>query len=282
MPVFRALEAAARARLRMAGINSRWLSTRHGRVHAFDGRGQGHLGTVVCVHGLISSAASFARALLGLQVHFERVVALDLLGHGLSPAPPGRLGTRSVIESLDDALLQLTEPPALLLGNSLGGGLVLRFTLDHPERVRGIVLSSPAGATLDALETETLLRAFRMNRVSDGRDFFARLYHHRLPLDALFAWDLLRAIRRPHLRELIDDLSDAPSFSREELAAVAVPTLLLWGESDRLMPTTAREYFRAHLPTTVPYQALSAVGHSPHVEAPDEYVRAVVEFARRS
>jgi pimeloyl-ACP methyl ester carboxylesterase len=281
MAAFAALEAAARARLRLAGVGSRSVATRHGTVHLFDGPGQGPLGPVICVHGLASSAASFARTLLGLQPHFDRVLALDLPGHGRSAVPAGSLRTRALLESLDDALLQATERPALLLGNSLGGGLVLRFALDHPERVRGVVLSSPAGAALQSEEIERLLRAFHLHKVRDGRELFARLYHRPLPLDALFAWDLLRTVRRPHLGELIRDLPDAPSFSRDELGSLAPPALLLWGESDRLMPTSARDYFRAHLPPALQFEALPEVGHSPHLEAPARYVRAVLEFARR-
>lgn len=280
MAVFATLEAAARTRLRLAGVQSRWLATRHGRVHVYDGPGQGRLGPVVCVHGLVSSAASFARTLLGLRRHCDRVLAIDLPGHGQSPTPAGRLGTRSLLESLDDALLQVTERPAYLLGNSLGGGLVLRFALDHPERVRGVVLSSPAGASLEEDEVEALLRAFHLGRLRDGRDFFARLYHHPLPLDGLFAWDLMRAVRRPHLSELIGDLANAPSFSQDELCRLEPPALLLWGESDRLMPESALAYFRAHLPPSARFAPLPEIGHSPHVEAPDAYVRAVVEFAR--
>jgi pimeloyl-ACP methyl ester carboxylesterase len=87
MPAFAALEATARARLRLAGVSSRCCATRHGCVHLFDGLGQGQLGPVICVHGLVSSAASFAQALLALKPHFSRVLALDLLGHGRSAVP---------------------------------------------------------------------------------------------------------------------------------------------------------------------------------------------------
>jgi pimeloyl-ACP methyl ester carboxylesterase len=185
-----------------------------------------------------------------------------------------------LLESLDEALLRVTKTPALLLGNSLGGALVLRFALDHPERVRGVVLSSPAGEALTGIERDALLRTFHMSRVEDGRQFFARLYHRRLPFEPVFAWDLLRAVRRPHLCELIRDLPDAPSFTPDELRSLVPPALLLWGDSDRLMPSTALAYFRAHLPPAVRFQPLPEVGHSPHVEAPGRYVREVVAFAR--
>jgi pimeloyl-ACP methyl ester carboxylesterase len=281
MPALATLEAATRARLWLAGFERRFCATRHGLIHAFEGPGSGELGRVVCVHGLASSASSFGRVLLDLEPHFERLLALDLPGHGSSPTPRGRLHSRLLVESVEEALFAATESPALLVGNSLGGGLALRFALDHPDRVRGLVLSSPAGAALTHAASTQILDHFEMASLQDGQRFFKKLYHRPLPLERVFAWDLVRHVRRPHLRQLVDELRDAPSFRPSELSALVPPALRGWGASDDLMPPEAREYFEAHSPAHVQSQRWVEVGHSPHVETPRRFTDAVLTFARR-
>jgi pimeloyl-ACP methyl ester carboxylesterase len=280
MPALQALEAAAMTALRLHGVRRRFCPTRHGVVHVFDGAGLGEFGRVVCVHGLISSAASYARTLLRLRPHFERVIALDLPGHGKSPPPRRRLSPTTLSESVEEVLLEETERPALLVGNSLGGGLALRFAMSHPERVRGLVLTSPAGAALTDPEQDSLLATFHMSSLRDGRRFFERLYHRPPPLSTLFAWDLLRIIGRPHLRELIHALREADAFASAELAQLRTPTLLLWGHSDDLMPDSAYQYFRSHLPAAARIERMPEVGHSPHVESPKRFAEHIVRFAR--
>lgn len=279
MPVLAAIELTARTTLRRHGVSSRWHATRHGLIHSLEGVGRGALGPIVCVHGLASSASSFAQSIPDLLNSFSRVVAVDLPGHGASPLPLGRLDGTLLVSTLEEVLLAQTGAPVWLVGNSLGGALVLRLAIAHPTKVRGVVLTSPAGAPLSDAELECLLARFRLSDVAHARRFFERLYHRPPPLLTAIAWDFRRLVRAPHLIELMEALPEAASFSREELAGLKPPIQLLWGESDRLLPRTALDFFRAALPATTGFEALSGVGHSPHVETPRAFARSVVAFA---
>lgn len=279
MPVLAAIELTARTTLRRHGVSSRWHATRHGLIHSLEGAGSGELGAIVCVHGLASSGSSFAQSIPELLQSFSRVVAVDLPGHGASPLPLGRLDSTLLVSTLEEVLLAQSGAPVWLVGNSLGGALVLRFAITHPTKVRGVVLTSPAGAPLSDAELEYVLAHFRLSDVAHARRFFERLYHRPPPLLTAIAWDFRRLVRAPHLTELMDALPEAASFSREELAGLEPPTQLLWGESDRLLPRTARDFFRDALPASTEFESLRGVGHSPHVETPRAFARSVVAFA---
>jgi pimeloyl-ACP methyl ester carboxylesterase len=275
-----AVEAAALTTLRVAGFRTRWSVTRQGRVRVIEGRGGGR-GDVIFVHGLASSATSFAPTMFRLSPHFARLVAFDLPGHGTSPPPRGRFGAGALLSSVEDVLSSECRGPVTLIGNSLGAGLALRFALSHPERVLGLVMTSPAGALLSESAVRELLGAFRLSNVADGFALLDRLHHRRVPFAKLFARDLLEVVQARHLRELVAALEAAPSFTPEELRSLVPPAMLIWGRSDRLMPPSAYEFFRDHLPSRTELLSLAAVGHSPHVEAPKRFANALVPFLRR-
>lgn len=264
----------------MGGIASRWVCTTQGAVHCYSGVGSGSVPNIVCIHGLGSSASSFASTLLRLRSSARKVSAVDLPGHGRSPAPHKRLSAGVLIRAVDETLHALTRTPALLVGNSLGGGLALRFALRHPERVSALVLTSPAGAPLAGSDLRELLSAFEFLTVRDGRRFFERLYHQVPPLRTALAWDLKRALARPHLRDLVASLDEVPPFSAAELGAIQPPTLVLWGRSDELMPRSARAFFEQHLPAHGSVEVLDNVGHSPHLEAPARFTERLIAFAQ--
>src|SRR5208283_5030315 len=68
-------------------------------------------------------------------------------------------------------------------------------------------------------------------------------------------------------------------LSPEALARVAVPTLLLWGRSEKLLPAETLAYFRQHLPASARIEVVEAVGHVLQMERPREMVRRLEDFA---
>jgi len=102
----------------------------------------GHGPTIVLVHGLGSSAARWLPVARLLARH-HRVVLMDLPGHGDTPMPdPFTLGR--AVESLDLALRHDAPDPCILVGHSVAGLVVAAEALEHPERVRGLVLVDAA------------------------------------------------------------------------------------------------------------------------------------------
>ena len=104
---------------------------------------------MVCVHGFGASCNQWERLTQALPDSVEHVVAVELLGFGLS-AKPGISYTQHLWERYVSDALQRVPGPVVLVGNSIGGGLCAGVSANYPEKVAGLVLCNTAGSLLDA------------------------------------------------------------------------------------------------------------------------------------
>ena len=82
------------------------------------------------------------------------------------------------------------------------------------------------------------------------------------------------------VRSLLLGASNATALRPEELEALNVPVLLVWGQEERLLPESNLDYFRRHLPAGTRVERPDGFGHSPHIDAPEALAELIVEFAR--
>lgn len=275
-----ALERFGRRVLHARGLRSRWVETDMGRLHAYDGPGFGSLPPVVVVHGIGSSATSFAALLIQLRRGFSRVIAVEMPGHGFSEAPRATLDPDALMNAMTQALDRLTEGPFVLCGNSLGGAVALHYAVTRPERLRGLVLLSPAGARMTTEELTAVLDIFRIDTRRKARDFFARLYHRPPWFAPLFARDFMDIVAGRAVRDLLATTSVDHLADPERVRALGVPTLLVWGRSERLLPATGLTFFREHLPKTSVIEEPEGFGHCPHLDDPRGLAARMITFAR--
>lgn len=276
-----AAERLARLSMNARGMASRWIDVDGMRVHVYDGAGGGELPTVVLIHGLGASAIAFARVVARLRPHVKRVVVPELPGHGLSEHPGDRLITPEIVLGTISATLDRVLPePAVVVGNSLGGAVALDFARNHPQQVRGLMLVSPAGARLRAEEWQRLVAAFAVTGAAEARGFLERIYHRPPWFLALVAHEFPELLNRRAVREILDSSTPEHAALPEDLAALAMPILLLWGRSERLLPAEALAYFRDHLPAHAVIEEPVGFGHSPQLEHPFRLADRILEFAR--
>ncbi len=273
-------ERLGRYALRRRGVRTRWLPTPLGRLHAYDAPGTGSLPTTVLLHGMGSNATPFGRVLARLAPHVRRIVAPDYPGHGFSPPPSASLTPEALLDAVSHALDHVLDEPAVVVGNSLGGALALHYAIARPERVRALVLVSPAGAHATDAEWRALREAFAFGSRSDALAFLQRVYH-RTPLFAhLVAHEVAASVGRRAVRDLFATASNDHAPSPDGLASLAMPVLLVWGRSERLLPDSHLRYFARHLPGHAVVERPEGFGHCPHVDAPAALARRIVEFAR--
>jgi pimeloyl-ACP methyl ester carboxylesterase len=276
------VEQAGRFALHRRGFESRTISTPLAAVHAYEARGGGPLPPAIVIHGIGSSATSFAPVLMRLRPHVRRVVGLDLPGHGFSGAPTARVTPEALYQSVLAALDVLVHEPILLIGNSLGGAMALRYAMDCADKVSALALLSPAGARIDTAEWEDLLGAFRLESIAEARRLLDRLYH-RLPWYMhAFAPGVRANMQCQAVRDLLGcaKLDDMPA--PERLGALSMPVLLFWGQSERVMPPSALAYFRRHLPERAIVEEPTGFGHCPHFDDPSRLAERILDFARQS
>jgi pimeloyl-ACP methyl ester carboxylesterase len=275
-----ALELYDRAAGRLArtfGIRPRHVSTPAGPVAFHDGAGRGSLPTLVLQHGLgAGNAAQFLPLAAVALRDFGRVVCADLPGHGQSP-PLARMDANGLYDAVAHVLDAETRGPLVLVGNSLGGAVMLEYALQRPERVHALVLTSPAGAPCSEAERDETLRVFGMRSREDAGVFFARMHRTPPAWSRFMAPGVVARFGAPHVQQLVASFRDGLSFSPERLAAHRVPTLLAWGSDDRLLPASMLAWWKANLPATVREPPW---GHCPHLDDPVGFYRAMRTFAR--
>ena len=277
-----AADHLARLTLRARGLASSTVRVRGLDLHVYDGAGRGRLPTVVMLHGLGAGGASFGPMVTALRPHVRRVILPELPGHGFSAHPDdgGDITADLLLDAISDALDGMLDEPAIVLGNSLGGAVALGYALRRPERVRGLVLVSPAGAKLEADEWRALVSAFDLTTTAEARRFLERVYHRPPWFLALFAHEFPDVLKKPAVRQILASVTPEHSPTPDELALLSMPILLLWGRSERLLPASALAWFRQHLPPHTVIEEPAGFGHAPQLEQPERLAERVVAFAR--
>lgn len=272
-------ERIGRLALRRRGVVARWVATDHGRLHVYDARGRGSLPPIVLLHGLGSASTPFGPLMARLRPHTRRVVAPDLPGHGFSEEH-ARLTPEVLFESVASAIDAVVDEPVILVGNSLGGAVALHYALAHGPRVRALVLVSPAGAHSTAEEWDELRRTFSLRSRAEARAFVDRLYHRPPWITHLVAHELPHVMARRAVTDLVGAASNDHFAKPDELRALKVPILFLWGESERLLPDSHFDWFARHLPAHAIIDRPRGFGHCPHFDDPAELARRITAFAR--
>lgn len=274
------LESTGRWALHQRGLRSRHVPTSIGTVHMLESPGQGALPPVVFIHGLGSSSMGFWRTIEHFRAHSQHVIAPDLPGHGASEAPP-EVSPEHVFMGLLEALDQVIEAPVFLVGNSLGGAMALQYSLVRPEKVRGLVLCSPGGAPPADMELPQFLTRFQLNTLADARTFLGQLLP-KPPIYTPLIAPIVRAnLQRPFLRSLIASFRAEHAFTPEVLAGLSLPTLFIWGQSDRLLLPEMRDFYVRHLPPHVEIDEPPTFGHSPQVDQPAAFAARILEFVQK-
>jgi pimeloyl-ACP methyl ester carboxylesterase len=250
---------------------------------------------VVLLHGFTGHWRHWKPVLADLAVRYE-VIAPTLSGHNGGPAYPSGLRLEKVADagdSLERHLDELGIGTAHFVGNSMGGALALE--LAKRSRARSVVALSPGGGwKLNGPEPQRIARFFarQMRMVRVSRKQIPRLMrrprarklalrdimrHGELvspadavalsldPLDCTVVNDVLSSLRagRGHV---------------EDLDQVAAPTLIAWGELDRILPlATCSERFKREIPNAE-FRVLPRVGHVPMWDDTPLVVKTIMDW----
>jgi pimeloyl-ACP methyl ester carboxylesterase len=265
--------------LRMAaGYRSCFTETRLGRLHHLDVRGAGARPTTVLLHGLSSNGAHYGRFIRPLRSAFRRLIALDLPGHGLSARLPSHAQLADLDLALVEAIERASDEPVVLFGNSLGGFAAIRYALNRPERVRALILASPAGAWMPPREHREFMARFHMRTHADALRFVDDVLAASPIARQLLAVGIRRRFSRPGMRRFLAMAGQADLLTPHELGRLSMPVLCLWGERDGVLPASSADFFRSHLPPHARFEVPRGLGHSPYLERPDAVARRLIGF----
>ena len=279
-------------RARWAPPPSTFVAVEGFNVHLRDEGPREDKNPIVLLHGTGSSLHAWDGWVAALKSR-RRIVRYDLAGFGLTgPAPDGVYSLESDVRLLIALLDKLGIKRCVLGGNSLGGAIAWRAALAHPARIEKLILVDAGGYPPHATSMPLGFRLARLARLP----FVATMLEHVLPR-SLVAQGFRNIYGDPSkvTQEQIDrsvELTQRAGNRRallerakqrrtgilaERIPELKLPTLILWGGRDRLIPPDDAERFHRDIAgsTLVVFDDL---GHAPEEEDPAGTVAAVKQF----
>ncbi len=271
-----------------ADLPAQKIETVFGQRIAYFEEGDGP--AIVLLHGMGSSAAGDWGVCIGPLAAHHRVIAPDQLGWGASDKPLIDYGIQTWVDMLGEFLRLRKVSKFVLVGESLGGWIATNYTIQAmgkvPESGPSFALPRPRKLVLvDAAGHRALAEAF----LSGGSS--ASIGSSGAILGAVFS-DPVRRSETEVRKKFESILSKGDGWTQHsittnravlsecvdgKLPAISIPTLVVWGDGDRVVPEADGRDDAAKI-AGARMVVIPQAGHAPAIERPDAFLSAVVPF----
>jgi len=275
-----------------ADAPSRFVDVMNMQVHYRDEGAGSDTIPLVLLHGTASSLHTW-NACASEWTKTHRVLRMDLPGFGLTgPHPEHNYGIDMYVDFLAAFLEATNIDQCYLAGNSLGGLIAYQFAAVHPDKVKKLVLLDAAGYPITNAKGSL---AFTLGRIpvlknllkvitpiSLVRKSLEDAYGDKtLVTDELVEHYRDLACREGNREALVQRLNLEHKTDTTVVGSINIPTLVIWGELDQLIPVTHAYKFSRDLPVDS-LVVLPDVGHVPMEESPQLIIPLVNGFIKES
>jgi pimeloyl-ACP methyl ester carboxylesterase len=245
---------------------------------------------IVFVHGLSGTWQNWLEN-LPYFAQKRRCIAMDLPGFGFSEMPREKISISGYARHVDALCEQLDLGQIVVVGNSMGGFVTAEMQIRYPERVVSAVLVSAAGISITNLRRRPVLTTARMiaalgaTSASQSRFLATRphlrwaftnfVFRHPTRLAPDLVYEQVRGAGRPGFVDAMDALTSYDF--RDRLPEIKCPTLIVWGDSDMLVPVEDAAEFERLIPESRTV-ILEDTGHTPMLERPTKFNELLDEF----
>ena len=226
----------------------------------------------------------------------HRVVALDLPGFGASPMPPWEITIPAYGRFVRDFCERLGIDRCSIAGNSMGGFIASEVAITEPERVDDLTLVSAAGITWARARREPAVMAARVGRAAMPallklqtssmrrqrlrRSAFQGVFFDPNGLRREMLWEnFVPAMKTPGYFDAMRNLVGYDI--RDRLEEIGVPTLIVWGRNDRVVPVPAALSYKKRIGDNAELVIFDECGHVPQIERPVRFNRVLERFLAR-
>ena len=249
--------------------------------------------TVILIHGFVGYIEFWEDNITALA-QVRKVFALDLPGCGRSDKPQARFSAPYFADFIKDFMITQDVDKATLIGLSMGGSIVLQFALKYPHQVEKMVLVDGGGlgkevSIASRLGTLPILGELlsRPSRQGSAQVFKQIFYNQDLITDQMieegFEMASLPGAQRCGLSTLRTSCNfwgvkgNALRPIRDHLEEIEVPTLVIWGAQDRILPVAHANLAAKRLPNAR-LHIFDPCGHMPNIERAQEFNALVIDF----
>jgi 2-hydroxy-6-oxonona-2,4-dienedioate hydrolase len=253
------------------------------RMHYIEvGRGE----PVILLHGMGGEGARWMPTISGLAPFF-RVIAPDQIGFGQSDKPLTMYHSGVFAGFVARFMEAIGVSRATIIGQSMGAGVALYLAVHHPASVARLVLvngvgyrsaSDPPPPPPNWRDRQTA----NAGTLEESRKYLEKLYYdHRFITDEMVEQNLILRLRSAYTIESMQTANGRGlgGVMEEEVQAIKVPTLLVWGMNDPLSPVASAEKLNSWIKGSRKV-LIDKAGHYPFLEHPEEFNRIVLEFLK--
>jgi pimeloyl-ACP methyl ester carboxylesterase len=279
--------------LRRVTVHGHEVAYRSGGPNA-DSPGDGPV--VLLVHGMAGSSSMWKPSIPLLDPALT-YVAPDLPGHGRSDKPRGDYSLGAQASFLRDLLVALGHDRVTVVGQSLGGGIALQFAYQYPERCERLALVCAGGLgqevmpllrglTLPGVDLlmPLIFQPFYRDAVNAFANTLARIGFRPAPV-TVETWRSYTSLIDPRtrqaflhtLRSVVDHKGQRVSATDRLYLASAMPTLIVWGDRDPIIPVSHAHRTHEAIPGSS-LEIFEGSGHYPHCEDPVRFARVLSDF----
>jgi 2-hydroxy-6-oxonona-2,4-dienedioate hydrolase len=234
---------------------------------------------LVLLHGIGASADRWSYVTPTLSKYFQLIIP-DIVGFGYSDKPTVEYTMDFFVNFFESFLSKLSVKRLSIIGSSFGGFLASEFTIKNPNRVDKLILAAPAGAMrISTRILDQYIMAALYPTYENAKRAFRDMAHEQSNVTEDTIRDFMNRMRLPNAKyafmSTLLAMRDSQGLTGR-LSKISVPTLLIWGENDRMIPLAySKEY------TEIPKSQLiiiNSCGHTPFVEKPIEFNNIVLKF----
>lgn len=250
---------------------------------------------IVLIHGTSSSLHTWEPWVSELKAT-KRIITFDLPAYGLTgPNANHDYSQKAYVEFLDSLLIKLNISKCILGGNSLGGSVSWNYAIEHSEKIKKLILIDAGGYPINSTSIPIAFKLAKVPFFNNLLDYITpkamvessvkNVYFDPSKVSNEFInryYELtLREGNRAAFRERLASSKNSISKNNTSqlIKTIKVPTLILWGDHDHLIPVASAYKFHEDLPNDT-LVILKNLGHVPMEEDPKASIIAVKEFIK--
>jgi pimeloyl-ACP methyl ester carboxylesterase len=235
---------------------------------------------LILIHGLGASAERWEQVIPNFSSRYT-VFVPDLIGFGYSDKPNTDYTLEFFAKFIESFLQTLGLEKTTVIGSSLGGQIAVEYTTNNQKNVDRLVLVSPAGAMKQSTPAlDAYITAALYPDQTSAQNAFTMMTGSNKEVSPHIIEDFIQRMKLPNAKfafmSTILGLKNAPEITAK-LEIINVPTLVVWGELDPVIPVKYAEHFVKKIRDCRFYQ-MESCGHTPYVEDPNNFVKIVLEF----
>ena len=235
---------------------------------------------LVLIHGLGASAERWEYVIPHFKKHF-RVIVPDLIGFGYSDKPLVDYTTEFFSEFLKKFLEKLEIKNPIIIGSSLGGQITAEYTLNNNNSVQKLILISPSGVmkhSTPALDAYVMAALYPNHEAAQNA--FEMMSGSSKNIDPKIVEGFVKRMRLPNAKmafmSTLLGLKNSQILT-EKLSSINVPTMVVWGELDPVIPIKYADTIVSTIKDCRFYR-MDGCGHTPYVDDPETFVKVVMDF----